>query len=596
MVFRLGPRLALAASVAVLGLAAAGPASGQVYSYQSTLGETGSAGAGNGQFNNPVAGSVDTVNGHFFVADVLNQRVQVFDTASLGLIATLGVTGATGTDNAHFNQPGDVGFDSANGRLFVADSMNQRVQVFDAKSFAYVATIGVTGVSGSDNGHFNGPVSARVNPAVHQVYVTDFTNNRVQIFDSGTLTYLGTLGTSGVSGHDNAHFNAPEDAEWNPSTNEIMVADQSNQRVQRFNAATFAFDATLGGAGFSPGGNMNFTGPVSATFDPTTNLVLVADQGANERVQVFDAATYRYIQTIGTTGSSGTGNNQFFAPSGIGVDSVHARLFVGDALNERVQVFSVAATASHASVLPGSRSVELGTPATIFATMINAGTAALDGCAIALPVTAPAGLTLGYQTTNPATNTSTGTANTPATIAAGGLQTFVISFQGTEPFTAPGMPIDFDCTGAAPAGIVPGVDTVDLVMSSTPIADIIALAATATNNGIAELPEGGAGAFAVASTNLGVTAPITVSVDTGSASLPIAATICQSNPTNGQCLAAPAASVSLSYAGSAAPTFSVFLQSSGPVPFDPANSRVFVRFEDSSGGLHGSTSVAVETM
>ncbi len=96
-------------------------------------------------------------------------------------------------------------------------------------------------------------------------------------------------------------------------------------------------------------------------------------------------------------------------------------------------------------------------------------------------VTAPAGLTLGYQTTDPATNKLIGTPNTPATIAGnGGVQTFLISFQATEAFSAPAMPIDFDCDGVAPAAISAGVDTVDLAMSNTPVADIIALAATPT--------------------------------------------------------------------------------------------------------------------
>ena len=45
----------------------------------------------------------------------------------------------------------------------------------------------------------------------------------------------------------------------------------------------------------------------------------------------------------------------------------------------------------------------------------------------------------------------------------------------------------------------------------------------------------------------------------------------------------------------AAPTFSVFLEATGAIPFNPATSRIFVRFKDAAGNFHGSTSVAVET-
>jgi hypothetical protein len=251
-------------------------------------------------------------------------------------------------------------------------------------------------------------------------------------------------------------------------------------------------------------------------------------------------------------------------------------------------------------VLPGSRSVQVGSPATIYATMINAGPGALENCQVTLPPSAPAGLTMSYQTTNSSTNALTGTPNTPVTIPGNnGVQSFFLAFQGTSPFSAPGMPLNFQCSrngGLQAAAIIPGVDTFDLVMSSTPIADIIALAATPTNNGLIEVPVGGVGAFAVASINVGVTGDITVSADTGTASLPAAVTLCQSNPSTGQCLAAPSASVSLSYAGGASPTFSIFVQSSGAIAFSPGSSRVFVRFKDSSGGLHGSTSVAIESM
>jgi hypothetical protein len=55
--------------------------------------------------------------------------------------------------------------------------------------------------------------------------------------------------------------------------------------------------------------------------------------------------------------------------------------------------------------------------------MLNGGSAALNNCQIALPASAPAGLSLTYQATqatNPATNAPVGTSNTPVTLPANG--------------------------------------------------------------------------------------------------------------------------------------------------------------------------------
>jgi len=43
------------------------------------------------------------------------------------------------------------------------------------------------------------------------------------------------------------------------------------------------------------------------------------------------------------------------------------------------------------------------------------------------------------------------------------------------------------------------------------------------------------------------------------------------------------------------PTFAIFGIATGPVPFNPAVSRVFVYFTDQGGVARGSTSVAVRT-
>ena len=588
------PRLSSGLALALLLTAM--PAAAQVYTYQSTLGVAGKPGTDSSHFNAPAAITVDTVNSHVLIVDVGNNRVQVLDSGSLAVIGTIGVTSVAGTDNAHLNSPLGVGFDPATDKIYVADAGNDRIQIFDGKSLAYVATLGGTGLPSAANGFFDQPSSVHVNPVAHQLYIADTVNDRVQVYNSTTLAFIGTIGVSGVAGNDSAHLYEPNDAEYNPATNQIIVADTSNNRLQIFDATSYAYVGTVTGTDLDPDGKTSNVLPFTVMVDPATNLLVVPDIGANDRVQVFDATTYRYVATLGTTGSVGTGNNQFHGPFGAAADPAHGRLFISDFGNDRIQVFANTGVALAASVLPGSRSVELGNPATIFATMINAGSATLPNCRVALPASAPSGLNFSYQTTDPATNTPTGAPNTPVAIAGGdGVQSFILSFQGTAAFSAAAMPLDFACDGTAPAAIVSGVDTVDLTMSSSPVADVIALAATASGNGIAELPQGGAGAFAVATSNLGASADLTVSVDTGSATLPLTLGICQTDPSSGQCISTLGTSVTLDIASNAAPTFSVFLDSSGAIPLAPASSRIFVRFKDASGNLHGSTSVAVET-
>ncbi len=258
---------------------------------------------------------------------------------------------------------------------------------------------------------------------------------------------------------------------------------------------------------------------------------------------------------------------------------------------------TIATSPLAAAVLPSGRSVEAGTPATVFATVINAGSTSLSGCAIGLAGSAAAvqgGLSVSYQTTDPTTNAPTGSANTPATIAGnGGFQTFVLSFTDANPLDEQTLPLDFDCTGVESAASVTGVNTMDLGFSSGPVPDVIALAATATNDQTVHLANN-VGAFALASEDVGAAGALTLETDTGSATLPVSVAVCQTD-SSGQCQAAPSTSLPVSFAAGSAPTFSVFATASGDIPFAPGASRIFVRFKDASGAAHGSTSVAVTT-
>jgi hypothetical protein len=122
------------------------------------------------------------------------------------------------------------------------------------------------------------------------------------------------------------------------------------------------------------------------------------------------------------------------------------------------------------------------------------------------------------------------------------------------------------------------------------------LEATSTNDGIVNIGgTNGTGAFAVATVNLGASGSITASADTGAATLPVNISLCQTDPANGQCISGIGPSVTTQINANATPTFGIFVQGNGTVPFDPAANRVFVRFKDTGGVIRGSTSVAVRT-
>jgi hypothetical protein len=100
----------------------------------------------------------------------------------------------------------------------------------------------------------------------------------------------------------------------------------------------------------------------------------------------------------------------------------------------------------------------------------------------------------------------------------------------------------------------------------------------------------------VATDNLGSGDTITVTTNTGEATLPITITVCQTIPATGACMQTPAANVATPISSGATPTFGVFVTVTGTVPFSPANNRIFVTFTDSTNAVRGETSVAVETM
>jgi hypothetical protein len=121
---------------------------------------------------------------------------------------------------------------------------------------------------------------------------------------------------------------------------------------------------------------------------------------------------------------------------------------------------------------------------------------------------------------------------------------------------------------------------------------------TPSGNNVLTIPVGGSEAFTVAAENQSseTFTSITIKTSTGAnTSLPVQVTLCQTNPSTGECLAAPAPTVTLSpFAPGASATFSVFVTATAAIASSPSN-EVFVLFTNSSGTVSGSASVTVVT-
>lgn len=264
------------------------------------------------------------------------------------------------------------------------------------------------------------------------------------------------------------------------------------------------------------------------------------------------------------------------------------------------------------AVLPVTRSVVNGAPATAFATIINPASSGstATGCGLRLP--GSTGSQFSYQTTTPA-NALTGTANTPVDIPAGGSQNFLFSVTSASTFAdntpaVPGFPsanndtqlfIEAFCTNRRSGEYTLGLNSLTFSSSAAATADVIALAATIGNTGRVDVPTTGnqVGVFSVAVSNVGTGASITATPDLGGRTIAgvNALEICVTDPGTGACTSARAASQTVTINNNATATFGVFVRGNGTaISNDPARNRVFVRFNE-GGTERGATSVAVRT-
>ncbi len=296
-------------------------------------------------------------------------------------------TNTAGTDPAALRGPKDVAVDPAHGKLYVADTFNHRVLRYaypftasqPAAEYVFGQVDFTSAISGTARDRLQGVGGLAVD-AAGRLWVADTGNQRVLRFDHAYSLTANLPKADGVLGQTSFQtalpaagqqgMNQPVDmAAANNGT--LYVADSLNNRVLRFDSA-----ASLPNGAPASGvlGQANFAGSAAATtrvgMAMPRGLVLmgaslfVAERN-NARVTRFDGAASlangapasRVLgQTSFFTNTPAISQDHFAFPSRLAADN-RGRLYVSDGFDaNRVLVFEAAATLANgapASVVLG---------------------------------------------------------------------------------------------------------------------------------------------------------------------------------------------------------------------------------------------------
>ncbi len=184
-------------------------------------GQWGSYGTGNGQFYwGPEGIAVNSAGTTIYVVDPGNYLVKAFNGGGTYLAQWSCYSDL-------YNSP-DIAVNSAGTTLYVSTGGYNCVEIFSATGVSLGYLGGNTG-TGAGNGQLNGPIGVALSPDNAKVYVVDSGNDRVEVFDSSGR-YLSQFGTYGLAP---GFFNAPTFIAVD-GAGYIYVSDTGNNRVEKF--------------------------------------------------------------------------------------------------------------------------------------------------------------------------------------------------------------------------------------------------------------------------------------------------------------------------------------------------------------------------
>ncbi len=328
----------------------------------------------------PAGVALDAVHHRLFVSDEDNYRVVVYNLDSSNNIVdrtadyVLGEPDLDsydgGTSQSLMTAPKALFYDSTDDWLFVADTGNNRVLIYNTSSITNgenaIYVLGqvdfntTDGTGGTSASTLDTPRSLTYDSSNKLLFVGS--GNSIFVFDLNTITNgeaaVHILGRASFGGADiltgASGIRSPKQMDFDQTNKRLFVAEDSNRRITVFdtNTITDGEDAVyvLGQVDFNtsnPVRSQTVTAnPVGVTYDANRNLLYVSEQ--SHRIVVFDIATITNGEAaIGVLGqddfvsaASGVTISKLQSPADIVIDSSNNRLYVADNGNARVLVYN----------------------------------------------------------------------------------------------------------------------------------------------------------------------------------------------------------------------------------------------------------------
>jgi hypothetical protein len=291
---------------------------------QGFSGDTGPATAA--ELNSPTSVAVGA-DGTLYVADTGNNRIRAVQSGAITTFAGTGTRGYSGDNgpatSASLNHPVALALDST-GAVLVCDQDNGRVRRISAGQITTIAGTGVQGFAGDAGpataAQLNEP-SGVVATSDGRIFIADTANQRIRVISTGGTisTYAGT-GLGGSAGDNGpaiaAQLNRPTGLALD-AANDLLIADLDNHRLRSI--ASGGIITTISGSGLqgpTADASIALTTPQNlpaAAAVSTFGWPVIADP-ANNSVQILysDGKLYTLGGTTRTTTLTQTAPNAIY--------------------------------------------------------------------------------------------------------------------------------------------------------------------------------------------------------------------------------------------------------------------------------------------